>query len=229
MDASSPSCGASGCRRLPAEPQLFCLGGEDAYAELGAALSPDLRAVGICLAARGARESIERITARYVCAIRERQPSGPYRLLGFSFSGVLAYEAACQLVQADEAVSAVAVLDVWLPGAVARSPAAGLRGHAGRVRRRWLAPAAVRDAVALEHTQLRAIRRYRAKPYDGWILLARAQATVDSLGAELRDATYGWGRHARRLELIDLPGDHTGILRAPGVRVLAAALRGSLR
>jgi pimeloyl-ACP methyl ester carboxylesterase len=90
MDASSSSSGASGFRNPPVGPRLFCLGGEEAYAELGAALSPDLRAVGIHLALRAARESIERTAARYMSAVRDRQPSGPYRLLGFSFSGVLA-------------------------------------------------------------------------------------------------------------------------------------------
>ena len=43
---------------------------------------------------QAALPSVEELAALYVQAIREDQPRGPYRLLGISFGGVLAYEAA---------------------------------------------------------------------------------------------------------------------------------------
>jgi arthrofactin-type cyclic lipopeptide synthetase C len=47
--------------------------------------------------------------------IREVQPSGPYRLAGWSFGGVLAYEVATQLIGRDEVVEFVAMFDSICP------------------------------------------------------------------------------------------------------------------
>ena len=54
------------------------------------------------------------MVAQYVSLIRDIQPHGPYRLLGWSLGGVLAHEAAVQLQAAGERVDVVAVLDTDL-------------------------------------------------------------------------------------------------------------------
>src|SRR5262245_7956141 len=55
--------------------------------------------------------AIEEMAAHYVAEIRRVQPAGPYRLGGWSFGGLAAFEMARQLAAQGEAVSLLAVLD----------------------------------------------------------------------------------------------------------------------
>ncbi|HYR07279.1 MAG TPA: AMP-binding protein, partial [Longimicrobium sp.] len=88
--------------------------------------------------------TVEAMAARLVRMIREVQPSGPYRLAGWSFGGVLAYEAAAQLIGHDEAVEFVGMFDSACPAGSAAAESL---------------PAESRDA-RLEHTLiLRVLRR----------------------------------------------------------------------
>ncbi|HEX2081774.1 MAG TPA: amino acid adenylation domain-containing protein, partial [Longimicrobium sp.] len=70
--------------------------------------------------------TVEAMAARLVRMIREVQPAGPYRLAGWSFGGVLAYEVAAQLIGRDETVEFVGMFDSLRPAgstAAARSAA----------------------------------------------------------------------------------------------------------
>ena len=60
--------------------------------------------------------SVEEIAADYLRAIRRVQPHGPYRLLGSSFGGKVAYEAAHQLNTEGEPVDFVMMLDTYATG-----------------------------------------------------------------------------------------------------------------
>jgi amino acid adenylation domain-containing protein len=70
--------------------------------------------------------TVEAMAARLVRMILEVQPSGPYRLAGWSFGGVLSYEAAAQLIGRDETVEFVGMFDTPRPG----GSAAAARAHA---------------------------------------------------------------------------------------------------
>ncbi|MDR0212195.1 MAG: amino acid adenylation domain-containing protein [Pseudomonas putida] len=59
--------------------------------------------------------TLEGLATRLVEQIRRVQPHGPYRLAGWSFGGVLAYEIAAQLLGADEPVAFVGLLDTYVP------------------------------------------------------------------------------------------------------------------
>ncbi|MBE3000046.1 SDR family NAD(P)-dependent oxidoreductase [Nocardiopsis sp. HNM0947] len=59
--------------------------------------------------------SVEERARRYVRMVRQAQPSGPYRLGGWSFGGVLAHEAARQLTEEGAEVELVAMFDAGLP------------------------------------------------------------------------------------------------------------------
>jgi thioesterase domain-containing protein len=59
--------------------------------------------------------TVEEMASRLVRMIREVQPSGPYRLAGWSFGGVLAYEVAAQLIGRDEIVEFVGMFDSICP------------------------------------------------------------------------------------------------------------------
>ncbi|QQN24499.1 non-ribosomal peptide synthetase [Pseudomonas cannabina] len=59
--------------------------------------------------------TMECLAARMVERIRQVQPRGPYRLAGWSFGGVLAYEVATQLLGMDEAVAFLGLIDSYVP------------------------------------------------------------------------------------------------------------------
>ncbi|TFY88194.1 non-ribosomal peptide synthetase [Pseudomonas nabeulensis] len=59
--------------------------------------------------------TMEGLAARLVGLIRGIQPHGPYRLAGWSFGGVLAYEVAMQLLGLDEAVEFLGLIDSYVP------------------------------------------------------------------------------------------------------------------
>jgi amino acid adenylation domain-containing protein len=233
-------------------PVLFCLCGVNIYQELADALAPTLRTCGIFLpieerlfavGADDAGVSVEELAAGYVRVIRSRQAHGPYLLAGISFGGVLAFEAAQQLVRAGEAVTLVAMLDTMLPGALRRDYGRWvaeqvrlayehgvkhlLRRVARRLRRRPTAKSIAAESRRLDEVRANATstatQRYAIQPYAGRGLLVRA---VDKsyFGSDVADATYGWGALVKRLFICDVPGDHIGILKEPNVRELAREL-----
>ncbi|MFC9386477.1 non-ribosomal peptide synthetase [Streptomyces venezuelae] len=61
-----------------------------------------------------APDDIRAVAAEYIGHIRRISPHGPYRLLGWSYGGVLAHEIAVQLQQAGEEVDFLANLDGYL-------------------------------------------------------------------------------------------------------------------
>jgi thioesterase domain-containing protein/acyl carrier protein len=92
--------------------------------------------------------TVEEIVAAMIKNLRRVQANGPYQLAGYSFGGILAYEAARQLAEAGETVSMLTIYDAFT--------------RAGRiVRPRW-------QRLAL-HTYLLATRRGRLQYLrDGW-------------------------------------------------------------
>ncbi|MDI6104569.1 SDR family NAD(P)-dependent oxidoreductase [Actinoplanes sp. NEAU-A12] len=83
------------------------------YRQLVDRLGPALSVYGLERFASGGPVT-ERAT-RYAALIRRVRPTGPYRLGGWSFGGVLAYEAARLLAAEGEKVEAVVLIDSGLP------------------------------------------------------------------------------------------------------------------
>ncbi|OPX07687.1 non-ribosomal peptide synthetase, partial [Gordonia sp. i37] len=67
--------------------------------------------------------SMAEIARRHVDAIRRRQPSGPYRLIGWSIGGNLAHEIARQLTDLGERVELLVLMDARTPDELALAPA----------------------------------------------------------------------------------------------------------
>ena len=63
-------------------------------------------------------ESVEDTARANIAAIREIQTHGPYRLLGHSYGGGVAYEMARQLLEQGEKVESLALLDAATPSAL---------------------------------------------------------------------------------------------------------------
>jgi len=92
------------------------------YAPLAERLRADAPVVGLeapGLAGEQAPvESLTELAARYVRAVRGRQPRGPYRIGGWSMGGTVAFEMAQQLVGAGQEVDAPVLIDSDAPGLV---------------------------------------------------------------------------------------------------------------
>jgi thioesterase domain-containing protein/acyl carrier protein len=59
---------------------------------------------------------LEEMAARQLESVRALQPRGPFYFLGYSFGGLMAFEAAQQLVAAGERVGMLGMLDTWQIG-----------------------------------------------------------------------------------------------------------------
>ncbi|SFW28284.1 non-ribosomal peptide synthetase, partial [Pseudomonas sp. NFACC04-2] len=84
---------------------------------LGKHIDPDIPVYGLPAIPWGEPQlqTMECLASRLVGVIRSVQPQGPYRLAGWSFGGVLAYEIAIQLIGLDEEVEFVGLIDSYLP------------------------------------------------------------------------------------------------------------------
>ncbi|GAA4703510.1 hypothetical protein GCM10023263_46870 [Phytohabitans rumicis] len=117
---------------------------------------------------------IEERAARYLDVLAGAQPHGPYRLGGWSFGGVLAFEMARQLAAAGELVELVALIDAGLPARVSPRQDADMlvdrfTGFATYLRETYGAP------VRLTADELRAL------PEDGQFDLVMARLADSGL------------------------------------------------
>lgn len=119
------------------EPPLFLLLGIHLYQDLAAALPSGPAVIGMhvpVLLVPGSAKipTVKEIGAQYVDLIVARQAHGPYRIGGLCFGGIVAFEAAAQLVARGETVELVALLDTQLPRALEFDRVARVRGFATR-------------------------------------------------------------------------------------------------
>ncbi|MGW2386967.1 amino acid adenylation domain-containing protein [Streptomyces sp. NPDC001658] len=122
--AGRSSDGLLPLRARGTEAPLFCLhpggGFSWCYAGLVRHLGPEVPVYGV--QARGLDgggplpSSMAEMTEDYLARIRSVQPSGPYRLAGWSFGGLAAHALATRLRAAGEEVSLLALLDAYPPG-----------------------------------------------------------------------------------------------------------------
>ncbi|GET39923.1 type I polyketide synthase [Microseira wollei] len=107
------------------EPPLFCIhpvaGVVFPYYELACQLGEKQPVYGLQSVGFGDDEqpltSIEEMAERYIQDLRAVQPTGPYRLVAWSFGAIVAFEMAVQLEQAGEKVDLLAVIDTPPPSA----------------------------------------------------------------------------------------------------------------
>ncbi|ARS59355.1 non-ribosomal peptide synthetase (plasmid) [Ralstonia solanacearum FJAT-91] len=90
------------------------------FTQLGAWIDADIPVYGLPAVGWGEPQlrTIEGLAKRLKAAMRAVQPHGPYRLAGWSFGGVLAYEIAIQLIGEDEDVEFLGLLDTRQPALV---------------------------------------------------------------------------------------------------------------
>ncbi|MFC6338635.1 non-ribosomal peptide synthetase, partial [Pseudomonas karstica] len=125
LQARSPDIEVQGTvvpvRKAGTQNPLFLVhefSGLDVYfPALGKHIDPDIPVYGLPAIAWGEEQlqTMECLATRLLGILRSVQPQGPYRLAGWSFGGVLAYEIATQLMGLDEEVEFLGLIDSYLP------------------------------------------------------------------------------------------------------------------
>jgi NADPH:quinone reductase-like Zn-dependent oxidoreductase/thioesterase domain-containing protein/short-subunit dehydrogenase/acyl carrier protein len=96
---------------------LFFLGGLPEWTFIAQQLGEDQPLIGVVprhIYSEG-RPRIADFAASVVSTIRQHQPEGPYRLAGWSIGGLIAFEAAQQLIAAGDDVQSLTIVDTFLP------------------------------------------------------------------------------------------------------------------
>jgi thioesterase domain-containing protein len=180
---------------------------------------------------------------RYIQEIRRVQPEGPYRIGGYSFGGVVAYEMAQMLEAQGEQVALLALFDAY-PGKVEtrgerlknmltlplkervrfilKKGSFVLMTLRKRIELQFL-PRALRN---VRQACAKAAGDYDVQPYPGRVTLFR----VREKSADTLNDPYAiwWRMAAGGVELREISGDHLSLLKEPQVRFLAEELADSL-
>lgn len=105
------------------KPPFFAIhgveGGVLGYRDLSNALGADQPVLGLQAVGQDGRQaydkSVEDMASRYIEVMRSHQLQGPYRIGGYCFGGVVAFEMARQLEKMGEKVSLLAVFESAIP------------------------------------------------------------------------------------------------------------------
>jgi amino acid adenylation domain-containing protein len=246
---------------------LFLLLGVHIYRPLAQSLPPEYSTYAVYSAreltmfgpTEERRPSVPDLARDYVEIIRRQQARGPYRIAGFSFGGVLAFEVARQLRERGDETIFVGLLDTMLP------EPRGWRRYTGqlnrfaaithekrkqvverRVRRLIQRKVTVKGAAAFvvheEDTELGKLERQRAAVYDAATgvylhhiepydgLVTLFTASRRLDEDPLQDPSCGWESYTPKLEVRALDADHADLLtRETAVARLALLLGRSLK
>ena len=183
---------------------------------------------------------VEDMAAHYIKEIQIVQPRGPYYIGGYSFGGMVALEMAHQLGAEGHALGLVVLLDTFAEdlksGSLFRTyltlPLDQQWMHLSRkakafrrgLRRRITM---MRLPAPLKHVReacSQAARNYRPKPYEGPIVLFRA----NEKGLSSVNQESVWKCLAPQIEVYEVSGHHGNIVDEPQVHLLAGELKARL-
>lgn len=241
---------------------VFCLYGINIYKAFAESLGRDQPVYGVFVHEEQAivnevmqggspSFSIRSLVDAYSQAIRRFRPTGPYRLAGFSFGGILAVELAAAMRARGDQVEIVMLLDTVLAQGQTRNWGRWLvyrlqrllSGKSlGRVLRRLSAAASaaaappgskpVSTSEALTQRQTEAFRRVARKwqpnlrAVDFPVVLFRAMDPSRWAPYVDLKPDYGWGQYVGdRLRIVDVPGVHLKIVEPPNVTELGGKAR----
>ncbi len=198
-----------------------------------------------------AHATLEEMAAHYVRLLQEFYPRGPVLLAGWCYGGNLAQEMAVQLHALGRPVELLALMSCWahppvhgqVPYLLSRltslarlGPGAWLRflerrRDARAKHKTWcieeeLKVLPPRGPLSQRERAYRlnahANRLHRTTFYPGHVTLFCPEIPEAD---RIPDAMRGWRRLCAKLERLELPGTHAGILAEPEVRGLAAQLQ----
>jgi len=252
------------CRGAPDKRPLFCVHGAGGnvlnFKVISDRLGPKQPFYGLQAQGVDGRlaplTSVEAMAAQYIEAIRTVDPTGPYRLAGYSGGGVIAYEMAQQLRREGLRVETIVMMDTLAPEAARRKvpmlqklwlkrhwtldfmldwPNRRRRGREmqrqyqvalEKLSRGESLPPELAD-FHLFRTFTDAQERYQPQPYDGDIVLLRA---------ELAETVYlyagpqlGWNESVSgAIRVTEIGGSHFSMMAEPGISEVIEAFRREL-
>ncbi len=201
-------------------------------------------------------ESVEEMAELYIRHMLTVDPQGPYRLVGYSGGGVIAVEMAHQLQRSGRQVELLAMLDTLAPqeastplsltdklGMLTKLDAAYLARRAAHHGERLKGKIQAKIAGNGEHqgksqiellseqcekVYLEAQGRYFPEPYDGDVLLFRAERTSAMFARS--GEMLGWqGLITGKLEIVTLDAYHDTILGEASIDVVVEELQRRLK
>jgi thioesterase domain-containing protein len=167
--------------------------------------------------------TLEAMASRMIRLIRRARANGPYRLAGWSFGGVLAYEVAQQLLASGEQLELLALIDSYSPD---ERPVDTRIDESARTE---FADPSLRHATPEQRRQLElngnAADRYRPAAIEATVHLFMACEQPVDLPPHLLRA-LGWGRWVlpHRLHIRRSPGTHESMMSGANVEALGEAL-----
>jgi thioesterase domain-containing protein/acyl carrier protein len=197
---------------------------------------------------------VEDMAAEFLIDIKRVQPHGPYLLSGFSGGGLAAFEAARQLTAAGDKVALVVLFDTYYPQLTKRGLrdrvvahwvqvmttgpqyfterlVERVRGTITRATGTLKAYLATANPYKFRHEAVEAAwrsaeRHYQPGSYSGPILLIRAALPPDGVSGYQVDENHGWRQSALGpIYAVDVPGDHTGIVKETNAVATAKAMQ----
>ncbi|MER5703208.1 amino acid adenylation domain-containing protein [Micromonospora sp. NPDC002296] len=179
-------------------------------------------------------ESVEALAERHLTQLRQRQPHGPYHLVGFSFGALVAHQLACRLQAAGESVGLLAAIDGYPPPRAGADGGAGPDDAAGgaalvdllRRETRQFDGVDARDAAVIErlvdrHHHL--MRTYAPPRFTGDLLLFRATTPVTGPEAA------AWRPHVTgAIEIREVATDHWRLLEPPALATIGPMIARAL-
>jgi len=191
---------------------------------------------------RMAHLSMQEMVASYTAEIRQVQPAGPYRIVGYSFGGAVAFELAVQLQASGEQVAYVGLLDRMTPSrstAPRRNPVHALSHRLRTYLKHEMKIGYARILLLLGrpvpfmHKIYKISTRYISRAYTP----SRAfhgQVAVFQTEQRRREgidprSRMGWGPYVTgEVKVYPIPGTHNTLLDEPHVRGVATAMSESL-
>ncbi len=198
--------------------------------------------------------TVSALSKRYFDAIVRECPNGPYRIGGWSYGGIVAFDLARRLTESGRAVDLLVIFDTLAPGAMppaewrkdsatlladifgadAGLEIAELRGHAldaqlTRVTDRAIAAGVLPEDYSLADAQ-RAWTVFQAHRHaeERYAALRVEGGHALVFSSDLRrddaDPTLGWGRWLSQVDIVEVPGNHLQVLRPPTVSTVAAEI-----
>lgn len=212
------------------------------YRTLAARLTTTARVLGVRATledADGRPLTFAEVVAADVERLLAAVPQGPFRLAGFSFGGLVAFEVARTLAEAGHEVSFLGLVDVRSPLAAlppahrrlrrtAERAAFLLPGFSENTLREFLRDHLRPQAQPEERRVLfRSARVYDAHewgPYAGPVTYFRARRRIPVFTNQL----YAWRTVAPALTVVDVPGAHHTLLTVANAPVLARRMSEAL-